>query len=236
MKILLISDIHANFRALQAVLDFHSDADEIWCLGDIVEFGPCPSECVDLVRQNCQHVVKGNHDVSYASAESSSVDNIWAREREPTDVAWLLNLPSSLTVACDGFSNYLVHATPQDNLRGNLWPNDEPAKFADALQIAATDRVFCGHTHMAFIYEKNGRYLTNPGTVGQPRDGDYRAQCAVIDNGKIQFERVDYDIEALRLDYSRSSLPDDVKKDWFRYTMQGVVDQHGLQLGPFSVR
>lgn len=236
MKILIISDIHANLHALQAVLDFHSNADEIWCLGDIVEYGPCPSECVDLVRQNCRHAVKGNHDASYASEESSSADNVWAKERDPADVAWLLGLPLSLTVTCDGFSNYLVHATPQDNLLGILWPNAEPAKFEEALRIAATDRVFFGHTHMAFISEKDGRCLTNTGTVGQPRDGDYRAQCVVIDNGEIRFERVDYDIEALRLDYAQSSLPDDVKKAWFRYTMQGIVDLHGLQLGPFSVR
>ena len=236
MKILVISDIHANLRALQAVLDFHSNADEVWCLGDIVEYGPCPSKCVDLVRKNCHHVVKGNHDASYASAESSSADNIWAKERDPAEVAWLLDLPLSLTVTCDGFSNYLVHATPQDNLRGTLWPNAEPAEFEEALRIAATDRVFFGHTHMAFISEKDGRCLTNTGTVGQPRDGDYRAQCVMIDNGEIRFERVDYDIEALRLDYAQSNLPDDVKKAWFRYTMQGIVDPHGLQLGPFSVR
>ena len=236
MKILILSDIHANLRALQAVLDFHRDADEVWCLGDIVEYGPCPSECVDLVRQCCRHVVMGNHDASYADDASPAADNVWARGRKSEDTAWLRALPTSLTVSCDGYSNYLVHATPQDPLRGVLWPDAQPAELEEALRVAAADRVFCGHTHMAFTAEKDGRCLVNTGTIGQPRDGDYRAQCVLIDDGEIRFERVEYDLEALRLDYARAPLPEAIKKTWFRYTAQGIVDPHGLQLGPFSAR
>jgi diadenosine tetraphosphatase ApaH/serine/threonine PP2A family protein phosphatase len=87
---------------------------------------------------------------------------------------------------------------------------------------------------MAFIHDIDGRLLVNAGTIGQPRDGDYRAQCMLIEDGAIRFERVDYDLEALRGDYAQSCLPDDIKETWFRYTQQGVVDVHGLQLGPFS--
>lgn len=236
MKILIISDIHANLRALQAVLNTHGDADEVWCLGDLVEYGPCPSECVDLVRQHCRHVVQGNHDASYVSAAAAPQNNVWARDSKADDVAWLDALPTSLRVDSDGRSNYLVHATPQDPLRGVLWPDAEPSLLQEALDLAAADRLFCGHTHMAFIHQQDGRFLTNAGTIGQPRDGDYRAQCVLLEDGEIRFERVDYDLEALRLDYQRANLPEDIKETWFRYTKQGIVDVHGLQLGPFSER
>ena len=235
MQILLVTDIHANLRALEAVFDRYSAADEIWCLGDLVEYGPCPSECIALARERCRHVVQGNHDASYASAdETSQTNNIWAKGRVPADAAWLLDLPMSLTVTVDGLSYFLVHASPQDPLRGSLWPDAEPAQFEEALDIAGTDRVLFGHSHMAFVNQIDGRLLVNAGTIGQPRDGDYRAQCMLIEDGAIRFERVDYDLEALRRDYAQSSLPDDIVETWFRYTQQGVVDVHGLQLGPFS--
>ena len=233
MQILLITDIHANLPALQAVLDRYTGVDEVWCLGDVVEYGPSPSECIALVREHCCRVVQGNHDVSYAH-EASHADNVWAAERAPDDTEWLRGLPTSLTVTIDGLSYYLVHASPQNPLGGTLWPHADPGQFEEALSIAGTDRVLFGHSHMAFIHDIDGRLLVNAGTIGQPRDGDYRAQCMLIEDGAIRFERVDYDLEALRGDYAQSSLPDDIKETWFRYTQQGVVDVHGLQLGPFS--
>ena len=235
MQILLITDIHANRCALQAVLDRYGHADEIWCLGDVVEYGPSPNECIALVREHCRHVVQGNHDVSYARAEGASqAENIWAMVRVPEEAAWLVDLPTSLTVTVDGFSYYLVHASPQNPLSGTLWPHAEPAQCEEARRIGATDRVLFGHSHMAFIKEIDGCLLVNAGTIGQPRDGDYHAQCMLIEDGEIRFERVDYDLESLRRDYARSNLPDDIKATWLRYTEQGVVDVHGLQLGPFS--
>lgn len=237
MQILLITDIHANLRAMQAVLDRYDHADEVWCLGDIVEYGPSPNECIALVREHCRHVVQGNHDGSYATAAGASqADNVWAMGSVPEDAAWLVDLPTSLTVTVDGFSYYLVHASPQDPLRGTLWPHTGPAQFEEALRIAGTNRVLFGHSHMAFIEEIDACLLVNAGTIGQPRDGDYRAQCMLIEDGEIRFERVDYDLEALRRDYARSCLPGDIKETWFRYTQQGIVDVHGLQLGPFSAR
>ena len=235
MQILLITDIHANLQGLQAVLERYGNADEVWCLGDIVEYGPSPTECVALARDRCHHIVLGNHDATYASEDEELVaNNVWATVRHPDDAEWLRGLPTALTLTIDGLSYYLVHASPQNPLGGTLWPDAETGKFEEALSIAGTDRVLFGHSHMAFIHDIDGRLLVNAGTIGQPRDGDYRAQCMLIEDGAIRFERVDYDLEALRGDYAQSCLPDDIKETWFRYTQQGVVDVHGLQLGPFS--
>ncbi len=235
MQILLITDIHANARALQAVLDRYGDADEVWCLGDLVEYGPCPSQCIDLAREHCDAVVLGNHDARYASEDPAVFEsNVWGFDRSPDHIQWLGALPKTLSRNVDGISYHLVHATPQDPLRGTLWPHSESAEFTDALETAGTDRVLCGHTHMAFIHDVDGRRLVNAGTIGQPRDGDYRAQCMLIEDGEIRFDRVEYDLDALRRDYAQSPLPQDTADTWFDYTRRGVVDVHGLQLGPYS--
>ena len=74
MKILVVADIHANYRALKATLDAFDNVDEVWCLGDIVEYGPMPSACIDLVRQHCNQVVAGNHDLSFANCQQQGAN------------------------------------------------------------------------------------------------------------------------------------------------------------------
>ena len=234
MQVLLVSDIHANYRALKAVLERFGDADEVWCLGDIVECGPRPRECVELVRRRCRHVVQGNHDVTFATPGAPG----WGKHDRHTvpheDLDYLLSLPASVSVAVDGVSYLVVHGSPQDPLNGSLRPDMAAERLREAVAGCREDRVLCAHTHTAMVVEADGRLVANTGTVGQPRDSDYRAQCMVIEDGALRFERVAYDLDALARDYERSSLPAAVKKEWLRYTRQGIVDVHGLQLGPFS--
>ena len=78
------------------------------------------------------------------------------------------------------------------------------------------------------------RTIVNIGTVGQPRDGDFRAQCMVFEDGVFRFDRVAYDLVELEEDYANSTLPETLKQEWLDYTERGVVDVHGLQTGPFS--
>ena len=87
---------------------------------------------------------------------------------------------------------------------------------------------------MAMQLEIDGKLVANPGTIGQPRDGDYRAQCIVIEDGQIQYHRVDYDLDLLAQDYQHSAMNPEQADIWFFYTRNGIVDVHGLQLGPFS--
>jgi putative phosphoesterase len=235
MRILVTTDIHANRTALQAVLHRFGDADQVWCLGDVVEYGPSPLACVDLVQRHCQHVVQGNHDVTWAGTDNTPpADNPWALEWGQAEAEWLHNLPQTLILEADEQRFFLVHATPQNPLRGVLWPTAEPTDFDEVLSEAGTDVVLGGHSHMAYIHDRDRGRVVNAGTIGQPRDGDYRAQCMIIDDGVIRFERVAYDLQALQRDYDRSTLPADLAATWFDYTRRGVVDVHGLQRGPFS--
>ena len=266
MRILIISDVHANYRGLLAVLNRFGDADEVWCLGDIVEYGPCPTECIGLVRERCDRVIAGNHDVSFVAG-----DRGWARYDRHTvsdgDAAWLAGLPHSLTAEVDGQSMRLVHGTPTDPLNGKLYPKqgtgsgspapnpsatgppgptspgngveatrptDSPDAYRSGLANCAADAILSGHTHVAMVEHCYGKAIVNTGTVGQPRDADPRAQCMIYEDVAFRFVRVEYDLDALALDYERSSLPDDVKRTWIDYTRRGVVDVHGVQLGPFS--
>ena len=236
MQVLLVSDIHANRCALEAVFERFDSVDEVWCLGDIVEYGPCPGACIDLVRRHCRHVVQGNHDASFADPEAPGWGRLDRHTVSAEDMAYLRGLPASISVPADDASYLLVHGSPLDPLSGRLEPDMAPAQLGEAVAGSRASHVLCGHTHKAMIAEADGHVIANTGTVGQPRDGDYRAQCMVLDDGVLRFERVDYDLDALARDYAASSLSEPMKKEWFDYTRRGIVDVHGLQLGPFSAR
>ena len=238
MQIVLLADVHANYRALQAVLDKYRNADEVWCLGDIMEYGPCPTRCIELVRARCSYVIQGNHDVSYATSVNENQSNVWVGcdglETHPTDMAYLLNLPQSVSVNINGVSYHLVHGSPQNPLSGSLKPNSDSEYLREAVNCVDADVIICGHSHMAMIVPVGDKTIVNVGTVGQPRDGDFRAQCMVLEDGIFRFDRIAYDLTALKNDYVNSSLPEELQREWFNYTQRGLVEVHGLQLGPFS--
>jgi diadenosine tetraphosphatase ApaH/serine/threonine PP2A family protein phosphatase len=149
-------------------------------------------------------------------------------------VDYLLGLPLSRTVTAEGRSYRLVHGSPSDPLIGSMRPDTERRVLARELERCDESCVLCGHTHMAMLLEMGGKTIANAGTVGQPRDGDYRSQCALIEDGRFRFERVAYDLDALAYDYQRSAMPEEAKRKWLRDTRRGIVEEHGLQLGPFS--
>ncbi len=237
MQIVLLADVHANYRALQAVLDKYCNADEVWCFGDIMEYGPCPTRCLELVRARCSYVIQGNHDVNYATSVNENQSNVWVGcDRlgiRPSDVAYLLNLPQSVSVNINDVSYYLVHGSPQNPLSGSLKPNSD-SDLREVVNGVDADVIICGHSHMAMIVPVGDKTIVNVGTVGQPRDGDFRAQCMVLEDGMFRFDRISYDLTALKSDYVNSSLPEELQQEWFNYTQRGVVEVHGLQLGPFS--
>jgi putative phosphoesterase len=241
MNILILSDIHSNYRALKAVLDVFGDADEIWCLGDIVEYGPCPSECIQLVREACTCVLLGNHDHSLAEFDPETGNpNSWAAYDYPNvsdeERGYLADLPSSLTKKVNGKTFLLVHGSPQDPVSSGLKPATAIETLEEAASMTHEDVILCAHTHMAMKLEINGTTILNTGTIGQPRDGDHRAQCWLLQDGEFHFRRVDYDLNELESDYRRSGIPLNIQDDWIRYTCSGIVDVHGLQIGPYTGR
>lgn len=225
MKRALISDIHGNLEALEAVLREirNQGVDEIWCIGDIVGYGPEPAACTDLVRRNCSLVLMGNHDwavlnspVGFNTLATAMIYKTkeWMRiTDESTDEdkeRW--NFLSQLPLSAESDGTFLVHASPRYELSEYILPSDvshEPEKFEDIFSMI--DRLcVVGHSHVpcsitedleltlirqdSYTIELDERQrIINVGSVGQPRDGDNRACFATLQDGVVRYTRVPYD-------------------------------------------
>jgi len=217
MRILIVSDIHANWPALAAI---NEPYDFCVCLGDLVDYGPNPLACVRWVMDHARHVVRGNHDHGVAqgiqvTGESGyryltqvSRELVWgtlgAAERR-----FLLELPLTCRFNIEGRRFLLVHGTPRDPLDEYLM-NDRDT-WARRLEGVEADVVCVGHSHMQFNLRAAGAVVINPGSVGNPRDGDPRAAYAIIDDNKIELKRVAYPIEETIAGIAKSELPDQAK-------------------------
>jgi putative phosphoesterase len=217
MRILLLADIHANWPALQAIQEPY---DVCLVLGDLVDYGLEPAPCIDWVRQNASHSIRGNHDhgvaqgvringkfgFKYLTGVTRAVtqERIGAQERR-----YLGSLPVTKWVTLDNTKFLLVHATPND-------PLDEYA-IADAdfwaRRLGHIDaQVVCvGHTHFPYVLEVGDKLVINPGSVGQPRDGDPRASYAIIDNQRVELKRIEYPVEDTVRTILESNLPEPAK-------------------------
>lgn len=212
MKTLLLSDIHGNIDALMALEEDLRRREErpdlVLVLGDLVDYGAAPGEVITWVRSHADHVVRGNHDHAMATGadcqsspafkEMSVATREFLRPRlEPTALAFLKALPTRLSVSIDGRKAWLVHATPRNPLFEYLGPDAPDEAWAAALGTLAEDSeyVFLGHTHLPFVKRIGNTTVINPGSLGQPKDGDPRGCYAVVDEGRVDLRRVSYDVE-----------------------------------------
>ena len=236
MRYLIVSDLHSNYEALEAVLDnARGEYDRIVCCGDIAGYGPDPNRVVDWARANLHAVIRGNHDRGCSGAETLEWFNPVARQASvwtmsqltPVNLEYLRALPAGpLTV--EGFQ--LIHGSPVDEDEYLLSVTDARNVFS----YLETNIVFFGHTHLQGGYgwvngqyhvivrmeffqnerwvrlDPDGAYLLNPGSVGQPRDGDGRAAFALFDTGsrEILYRRVPYDHQTTRRKIEAAGLPD----------------------------
>lgn len=231
MRYAILADIHANLTALQAVLadmEKQGGADEVWCLGDTLGYGPDPHECLEIVRARCSLCVAGNHDLAaIGKLDISTFNQDAARaarwngnQLTQDEISFLAGLP--LKVEKGDFT--LVHGSPREP----VWEYIMSAREAEEnLTYFKTCHCLVGHSH-APIYFKFGescstgkpsagtelkladyRYIVNPGGVGQPRDSDPRAAYAVYDSeaGTLVFQRVSYDISAVQTRMQKAGLP-----------------------------
>jgi diadenosine tetraphosphatase ApaH/serine/threonine PP2A family protein phosphatase len=233
MRVVIISDIHSNVPALEAVLkDAPSDL-PIWCLGDLVGYGPNPNECVELLRDLEVECIVGNHDwavMNKVDVQGFNPDAqhsvIWTQmQLKPENLAYLESLPLSLTKG--DFT--LVHGSPREPVwEYILYPPIARLNFA----YFSTSYCFVGHTHVPVIFRfqtkdgervceseqliengpqplGKGRLIINPGSVGQPRDGDARASYAILDTDALTLEhrRIHYDIAEIQERMERVDLP-----------------------------
>jgi predicted phosphodiesterase len=217
MKYAVISDIHSNLEALTRVLGEvgREGADKIICLGDVVGYGADPNECVRLVRERCDACLIGNHDSVACGLEEPEFFNPMARDAalwtravlSEDNKEYLRSLPSKLEIG--GF--VIVHGAISHPDKYITSPRDAAQEFA---LMQSVSLCFFGHTHVMGCYrlregrleftkehgisvEHGAKYLVNPGSVGQPRDRDPRASFLIFEpeGGRINFFRIDYDIE-----------------------------------------
>ncbi len=228
MRLAIISDVHANLEALEAVLKDASSKglDQIVCLGDVVGYGPNPRECADLIRSHCSFTIRGNHeDALLAGAEGfnpfarKAID--WTRDElkrmDPAtgDGAEQWTFLTSLPLTHSEWSVDFVHGSPRDPVNEYLFGDDvrfwDQRKYMDIFG-AFSGTLFVGHTHIPCVITEsadyllpgaiNGSYRTgaekaivNVGSIGQPRDRDWRASYAELHDGDVRFYRVEYDVE-----------------------------------------
>ena len=209
MRVAVISDVHANRVALDAVLDDVPDVDATVCAGDVVGYNPWPAECVAALRDRDVPTVMGNHDRAVASDSTFRFNSMaaagveYARaELDDDALSWLSALPDERT-ELDGRVR-LVHDHPwiQDKY---TYPEEFRADFLDD-----EDVLVLGHTHVQDHRVFDEGIVMNPGSVGQPRDGDHRAAYAILDLDDLSVEerRVDYDVEAVVEAVEEAGLPE----------------------------
>jgi putative phosphoesterase len=204
LKLLVISDVHSNYEALRTVLKDAGSFDVCVCAGDTVGYGPYPAECVRLVSSFASSVA-GNHDNAVATMDSEWF-NLEARQAIAvnrsllgvSELAWLRALPLSLRLELGGISIHVFHGSPSDPLTEYIYPWEAGDRLGRYLGEAKCRVLVLGHTHVPYVIPSCDSLLINPGSVGQPRDGDPRAGYMVLDTGSLEVEqrRVEYDIDA----------------------------------------
>ena len=226
MKILVLSDIHANWYALEAILAQES-YDALIFLGDVVDFGPNPRKCVRFLMDSSTNRlwgVRGDHDhaLAYGIGCGSSLDlrELSMKTREwgeglvaSDEVGFLRRLPLENYVILDGLKFRLMHGSPRDRLYRSTISDIEEFETENEFGEINTDFILVGHSHKPFIRQLGRVTVLNPGSVGQPRDYNPRASYAVIEDGKATTKRVRYDIEKTVRDLEKSSLPKDVIRE-----------------------
>ncbi|AHG05037.1 DNA repair protein [Halobacterium sp. DL1] len=208
MKVGVVSDIHSNLVALEAVLADMPDVDRLVCAGDVVGYNAWPAECVDVLRERNVPTVMGNHDRMVATGRNfrgngMAQAGVEYADAELNDVqrTWVENLPRERTFA-DGRLK-VVHDHPEDQDRYTY-----PDEFSPAL-LGDEDALVLGHTHVQHHERYDEGVVVNPGSVGQPRDRDPRAAYAVLDleNLSVEERRVEYDVERVADAVRAAGLP-----------------------------
>lgn len=209
MKVGLISDVHGNRVALEAVLEDMPDVDALACAGDVVGYNPWPADCVDVMRARTVPTVLGNHDAAVVDRTGFRFNGMAQagvkhaiEHLEDDQLEWLASLPEE-RLEFDGRVK-LVHGHPENPDR-YTYPED----FSPRL-LGEEDVLVLGHTHVQHAERYAEGIVVNPGSVGQPRDSDPRAGYAVLDLEAMTVEtrRVAYDIEAVQRAVKDAGLPE----------------------------
>jgi len=233
MQVAICTDIHGNRHALEAVIAAAeaAGAEELWCLGDLVGYGAEPDACVALASEHCSIVLAGNHDLAVVDilsledfSRGAALAAMWTRETISEETHAFLH---ALKPEGDGYGYGLFHASPRDP----VWEYVLSGLTAELCFDSTDYRVsFIGHSHVALSFNRPegepatgqtrrdgteldisaGEWLINPGSTGQPRDGDPRAAWLLLDTeaDTVVYHRTEYDIAGAQAAIRAARLPD----------------------------
>lgn len=202
MKLLIVSDIHSNYEAIKTINETEN-YDKMIFLGDAVDYGPQPAEVVDFITENSDYNLMGNHDYAVVydvdcqcspamhDLSEFTRENISKKLLSKEDLDKLKTFQNEMKVEIDGINFYLAHASPYNNLYGYLFSTEAEMVWRDK-NLQSFEYIMIGHTHFPMFYK--GRII-NPGSAGQPRNGNWMPQYAVMDtsNREVTFKRFKYD-------------------------------------------
>lgn len=243
MRWLILSDAHGNYDALRRVLDTER-YDEVIFLGDAVDYGPQPAETLDLLREVSSLFLKGNHDAAAAHGISCMCReelrplseytraNVTLKMLSKEDLKFLAGLPDKAELLLGELRTYAVHASPRDHLYGYIMPeitDEELEEQLYELSLAGPRKldhklILLGHTHRVMRRELSGSRVVNPGSVGQPRDGDPRPSYALLGEEGLEMRRISYDIESTIVKVRRLGLEKWAEDQLIQILRTGSVD------------
>jgi len=223
-RILIVSDVHANPWALEAIEREAGPVDGIFCVGDSVSYGPDPVAVLTWLRRRNATVIQGNHDHAVAhdaDPKAAPAKRLlalamrdWTRAQLPqAEREYLGSLPRRRSVEVAGNRFLLIHGSPADELFDYRMAPGAPQALLDAVMAGLdTNVVVLGHTHLPMLRRAAALQVVNPGSSGQPLDGDPRACYALWEDGAFRLMRVAYDVRPLLDAIGRTGLPSEIRE------------------------
>jgi putative phosphoesterase len=229
VKIVIVSDIHGNYDALSRLPEKY---DELWVLGDLVNYGPQPKEVVEFVRSRAAIVLRGNHDHSIGydedprctpryQAMADATRKFSASVLNDEQKRFLRSLPLKVELTRDNKRFYLCHAMPSDPLYGYC-PQDSSDWISEAERSGA-DFLLVGHTHIPFIRKIGQHTVANPGSLGQPKTGKPNACYAVWQNEAVELKSFPYPVAGTVEKIKQLPVPREVQQDLIAVVQTGSV-------------
>jgi len=229
MRIVIVSDIHGNFDALSALPE---DYDELWVLGDLVNYGHDPAAVIDLLRSKAAVIVCGNHDYSIGFNQDPRCS---ARFREMAEATrgftdsvlsfgqkhFLRHVPLYAETRRENTRFYLCHAIPSDPLFG--YCEAESSQWLTEVENVDADVILVGHTHVPAMRSIGSRVVVNPGSLGQPKTGSPEARYAVWEDGRIELKSYTYPFEATVAKLQNLPIEASLRNDLSTILRTGVI-------------
>jgi len=211
MRLIALSDVHANLPALQAVLQHMTEnfgsVDHVLCAGDLVGIGPFPNEVCDILREMKNLIaVKGEFDQAVIDGNTGGIDPLLAETIEWTravisekNMDFICELDGYKALKLGQFKVLLIHGSPKDYLNGEIIKMETLENLQKYFETTEADIIICGQGHIPFVKDYNGRFIINAGSVGQPKDDNSKASYAFVDTEtkEINFQRVRYNLRPI---------------------------------------